>query len=100
MRMDDRFINPLGFQVLRYRRDAETTGLRCRWGRCFSSAKSPQRPDDPGRSIQPLLLAAPCAAPIRLFPNPHWPALSSAYRHAPVPRAPAFASRLSQPDYP
>jgi type IV secretion system protein VirB8 len=23
MRMEDRFINPLGFQVLRYRRDAE-----------------------------------------------------------------------------
>lgn len=26
MRMEDRFVNPLGFQVTRYRRDAETTG--------------------------------------------------------------------------
>jgi type IV secretion system protein VirB8 len=26
LRMEDRFINPLGFQVTRYRRDAETTG--------------------------------------------------------------------------
>ena len=26
MRMEDRFVNPLGFQVTRYRRDAETAG--------------------------------------------------------------------------
>jgi type IV secretion system protein VirB8 len=26
MKMADRFVNPLGFQVIRYRRDAETTG--------------------------------------------------------------------------
>ena len=26
MRMEDRFVNPLGFQVTSYRRDAETTG--------------------------------------------------------------------------
>jgi type IV secretion system protein VirB8 len=61
MQLEDRFVNPLGFQVLRYRRDAE--------------ALPPQLPDTPppaaaGAKPPGAAAPAPGAAPAQVAPAP------------------------------
>jgi type IV secretion system protein VirB8 len=61
MSLEDRFVNPLGFQVLRYRRDAETL------------AAEPQVPPQSLRAANagpPPAAEAPQPAPVQVAPAP------------------------------